>query len=324
MNVSILVPLDGSRFSAHALPVALDLVRRTGGVLHLAHVHAPPLPPTYFGELVIYDSHWEEQLREEARQLLREAATSVRGHGDVAVVTALLEGEVVPSLAGYADRHDVDTIVMTTHGRGGISRAWLGSTADGLIRQTHRPLLLVRPEGDDAPDQRADFRRILVPLDGSDVSEDVLEPALALARRTGAALVLLRVCTPVYVVGRPFAAPASVRLDSGEVDRKQEQAKRYLEGLAAQLGADGQQVETAVVLREQAAPAILDFAVETGADLIAMATNGRSGWSRLALGSVADKVVRGSPLPVMVLRPPAAAAAARAANAHVLEHPVTV
>lgn len=305
MPSSILVPLDGSPFSERALPLAVAILRKTGGVLHLAHVHASPLPPSYFGELAVYDTHWEEQLRMDERELLRQAAAQVRGTAGVSVVTALLEGEVVPGLAAYAERHDIDLIVMSTHGRGGISRAWLGSSADGLMRETVRPLLLIRPPADDAPDTpaNADFRHVLIPLDGSEISETILEPALELGRLTGAHFTLLRVSTPVYLVGRPFTAPSSAQVDGEGMDRKAAQSKEYLDEVASSLRERGVEVDTALVTGDLAATAILDFARHADVDLIAMATNARSGWGRLVLGSVADKVVRGAQLPVLVQRP---------------------
>jgi nucleotide-binding universal stress UspA family protein len=325
MTQNLLIPLDGSAFGEHAIAVGLDLVRRTGGVLHLAHVHSPPLPPTYFGELVVYDSQWEERVRGDEREYLRAAAGRLRDVPGVSVVSALLEGDVVPALSSYAERHDISLIVMTTHGRGGISRAWLGSTADGLLRHTHRPLMLLRPGDDGEPRAKdASFRTILVPLDGSDLAEEIIEPALALGRIAGARFTLMRACTPPHVAGRPFGATQASHLDTAELDRRREQAQEYLDGLATQIRAGDVEVDTMVVASEQAAPAILHAAESAGVALIAMATHGRGGWSRLAVGSVADKVVRGSSVPVLLLRPERVGSVPEDRSSQPVEYPLTV
>jgi nucleotide-binding universal stress UspA family protein len=325
MTQNLLIPLDGSAFGEHALAVGLDLVRRTGGVVHLAHVHSPPLPPTYFGELVVYDSQWEERIRADERDYLRAVAGRLRDVAGVSIVSALLEGEVVPALSAYADRHDISLIVMTTHGRGGISRAWLGSTADGLLRHTHRPLILLRP-GEDGAARAVDasFRHILVPLDGSDLAEDIIEPALALGRIAGARFTLMRACTQPHLVGRPFGATQAGHLDAAELDRQRAQAQEYLDGLATQIRAGGVEVDTTVTAGEQAAPAILQVADSAGVGLVAMATHGRGGWSRLAVGSVADKVVRGSSVPVLLLRPERARSLPEDRSSQPVEYPLTV
>jgi nucleotide-binding universal stress UspA family protein len=124
---------------------------------------------------------------------------------------------------------------------------------------------------------------------------------------TGATLILIHVIEPVFRLGEAILVPA-VEYDAEATRRAESDAMAYLQRLAARLRGEGSAVESAVVSGE-AVQTLLDEARGRGADLIALATHGRSGWKRLAFGSVADKIVRTSGLPVLVQRPPDEAAA---------------
>jgi nucleotide-binding universal stress UspA family protein len=192
---------------------------------------------------------------------------------------------------------------MTTHGRGGLERAWLGSVADALVRCCSVPILLLRP-GESTPDiaQVPQFKRILIPLDGSALAEQILAPALELGGLAHAEYTLLRAVEPFVLVGYAPVAQAS-RLDLKLTQEGLAEAQRYLDRVAERLRAAGRPPRTRALLAEQSAAAILDEARRQDADLIAMATHGRSGLARLLLGSVADKVLRGATLPVLMVRP---------------------
>ena len=211
--------------------------------------------------------------------------------------------QTVPDmLASYAATANSDLIVMTTHGRGGLERFWLGSVADALVRASPVPVLLVRPDEHHPAAQPPTFRKILIPLDGSALAEQVLEPALMLGAPMEAEYTLLHVVQPrVLVRWGAFTTPTD--LDFEATQRRQIDAQHYLERVARPLRATGKQVILRVVVAEQAAPAILEEARQHGIDLIAIATHGRSGLGRLLLGSVADKVVRRTDVPLLLYRP---------------------
>jgi nucleotide-binding universal stress UspA family protein len=146
------------------------------------------------------------------------------------------------------------------------------------------------------------FRHILIPLDGSGLAEQILEPALALGDLTQTAYTLLGVVEPLVVPGYAPLAQAAP-LDVQVTQMVQAEAQRYLDDLAQRLRAGGRQVHTRTLFAGQPAVAILDAARANGADLIALATHGRSGLARLLIGSVADKVRRGADMPVLLYRP---------------------
>lgn len=298
----ILVPLDGSPFSEHAVPVALDIARRTGARLHLVHVHEVAVAEVYPDGLPVFDERWDGALRAQEEDYLRSLAHRCMETGGISPVTELLEGPVQAAIASYASELGIDRIVMTTHGRGGISRAWVGSVADGLIRKAAVPILLIRPKEQIVDWRRgAEARHVLIPLDGSEMGEGILEPAVELGSLLGARFTLLRVVLPVPFAGGRHTAAAAFSEDA--VARSRQSAEEYLQRVAARLRERGLTVSTAAVVHTAPALGILDYAATGSVDMIAMATHGRGGWSRVALGSVADKVMRGTMMPVLLYRP---------------------
>ena len=298
----IMVPLDGSEVAERALPLAAELARRSGAPVELVHVHVPiPAEPIYVEGLPIFDEHLHPRRREHERAYLERLRA--RLEPDVSARISLLDGPIASTLASHARAASAWLVVLTTHGRGGIERAWLGSTADELARVSPVPLLLVRPES--APG--AVPRRILVPLDGSATSEGILPHAAALARVTGAEMVLFGVVRPIEAaVWLPEGALGGMAMPQADVlHRQQGAASAYLQEKARGLGAAGLPARARVEVAASVPAAVIAAADAERVDLIAMATHGRSGLARLALGSVADKVVRAGRIPVLLLRPPA-------------------
>jgi len=179
---------------------------------------------------------------------------------------------------------------MTTHGWSGFEHFWLGSVAESLLRLTHTPLWLMRP-GDSAARAAQPLRRILVPLDGSTHAEQVLLPAQRLAAVDGARLILAR----ALVCHQHSSDTATIR-------QKQE-IETYLKEIATRLETQGITIDIAVGTADQPARALLNLSRELQADAVALATRGQGGWQRLIMGSVADKIIRASPVPVLVVRP---------------------
>jgi len=302
MYHSIMTPLDGSTFSEHALPLALSIARRTGAVVRIAHVHTPIIALAYPGEYLALDAALDTQTRESERAYLEGLARRLAASWDVPITVALLDGlPVAGVLHDHARATGIDLVVMTTHGRTGLSRFWLGGVADTLARQATLPILLVRPR-DDALDLTHEqvIKHILIPLDGSRFAEQALERAVALGVPMQAEYTLLQAIDPL--LAGHTVPPYTVGLDEEQYEQIRTDAQNHLERVAEHLRAQSLQVRTSLVVA-QPASAILTYAREHGVDLIAMATHGRGGITRLLLGSVADKVVRGACTPVLLQRP---------------------
>jgi nucleotide-binding universal stress UspA family protein len=304
MLSTILVPLDGSPLAEQALPVAARLARATGAALHLAHVHvAASLDPISIEGMPVVDEQMRSLAAEHEQVYLERAATQI-ADASLKPQVARLEGPVAPTLASYARDIGAGLIVMTTHGRSGFAQLWLGSSADALVRVSDTPLLLLRP-GPDGQVADRPFRRVLAPLDGSALAEQILPHGAALAAIDGGEILALRIIDSLPV---PQAMPFSerFRLDEGTLARERAQAEQYLQGLAA--GLAPAQVMPVVREAPQPARAILELAAELGADLLALTTQGRGASSRKPISSVADKVLRGAALPLLILRPRASQA----------------
>jgi nucleotide-binding universal stress UspA family protein len=310
MYRSVLVPLDGSTFGEHALPLALSLARRAGAKLIVAHVHTP-LANIYAEGAYFPNDDLDVHNRAEKRAYLDSVVKRLASASEVSVTPTMLDGEIAASIKEHSAKAGVDLVVMTTHGRGPLARFWLGSVADKLIRQLPVPLLLVHP-GATAPDLGIEpvLKNILVPLDGSPLAERILGPATALGGLMGAKYTLLRVMMPMRAT-RFEPEGSSVTQVADSILRHLEEiqaglnkeAQTYLGGVAEKLRSRSLLVQTKVSIEEYPAEVILKEASSSSASLIALETHGRGGFSRLMLGSVADKVLRGSSVPVLVHHP---------------------
>ena len=297
MLKAILVPLDGSTTGEEALPVAEHLARRAGATLHLATVYVPPSALLLAGEAPAAAAALDDDARRRTEAYLERSADAARCAQGLSVTATLLEGPPAVALAHYARAHHMDLVVMTTHGRGGLSRWWLGSVADRLLRRTTVPVLLLPPR---AHPQAGEFHRILVAL-GGESDETVLEPAVGIAGLgSGTALHLVRVVPPSVPIMSPLTAfPAPARPDWAK--RREIEARTALARTASRLEGRGVQASTEVLAAENVAEAVLDQAGAMAADLIIVGTHGAGGVERLILGSVADKVIRGAGRPVLVV-----------------------
>lgn len=291
---TILVPLDGSPFGEQALPFAAGAALRTGAVLQLVHVHRSDTVET-----ITPDPRWDEAFRRQQEEYLAAVAREVSRRHGVEARTEVVTGTPVYTLVQWTEKPGADLVVMTTHGRSGISRLWLGSVADGMVRGAKIPVLLIRPDEDDSPDRpAAEFREVLVPLDGSRLSEQVLERVLALTGVQDVRYTLLHIVAPALRLDGK-----GLHVDEAREAELEARAAEQLAATARRLHERGPEVRYEVVAHPVPPQYIVEYAEEHSIELIAMTTHGRGGLSRLILGSVADKVLRASPVPLLLYRP---------------------
>lgn len=302
MFTSILVPLDRSALAEQALAQAAAIARAAKAELNLVLAHEPE-PGGGFD-----DAPWHASQRDAEEAYLQSTGDELASGSGVRVSYGVVTGEPVEAICARAREAQADLIVMTSHGRTGLSRAWLGSVADGVMRRSAVPVLMLRPaySARDKVAARQTFKKVLVPLDGSPNAEHMIAAATELARCGGGRLMLLRVVEPVpqvlVDVGVPYGMPTSVE-DEEATHALVDEATKDLARVVRTLKDDGfDRVDARVVIAPQVAQAILDCANGYQIDLVAMSTHGRDA-SRLLVGSVADKVLRGSHLPVMLQHP---------------------
>lgn len=297
----IIVPIEEG-VGLEALAPTRPLVRQLGCTLTLLHVHhpreAPPelegLPQFRFQGVV---ESWDERDQEaEAQEVewLRELAEAVAaGETGMAVTSRVVHAPLSRRL--HEDGESVLVVVVTDD----VHLEGLNATTRELIQGGEVPVLLMRPEHAMAP-----AGRILIALDGSSHSEEVLEPALELARATGARVSL------VEVVTRHTGLAGLLR--PGE--RSAESAERSLRRVRSEIPDEIGPVDARVVEMGNAAAGIVRETQSEEIGLVAMATHGRGGLRRFILGSVAESVVRASRVPVLLYRPAAVDAGVRPVN----------
>jgi nucleotide-binding universal stress UspA family protein len=291
-----MVPLDGSKFAETALPTALRITEKPGSSIELVMVQE--LGPVFAMEA------WEAAYPEAARTYLDELIVRLGDLGERKVESTVLMGRPAAELDVRARESETDLIVMATHGRGPVSRVWLGSVADELVRHTPSPVLLVRPDRREETEaaEKVSFEHVLIPMDGSPCAEAIVEVATSLGRSFGSRYTLLRIVRyPDELVSA--YVPGTIQMSQQVVDEGIRTSRDYLDEMSGKLRAEGFQIDTRVLVDSRPASAILSFAEDEEVDLIAMATHGRSGMSRAVMGSVTDKVVRGAHRPVLVVRP---------------------
>jgi nucleotide-binding universal stress UspA family protein len=303
MFSNVLVPLDRSSLAEQALGQAAAIARASQAAIDLVLVHEPLQLSGY------RDGALNDDMVKADEAYLDSVATELSSGASVPVTHAVLRGSPADMICARARETGANLIVMTSHGRTGLSRVWLGSVADAVVRRSTVPVLMLRPI--DKPADRVAarhlFHRILVPLDGSRLASEALEPAASLAQCSDASVVLLRMVQPVplvtpFDINQPFVYPPPIP-DAEATDQVVQEASRRLDEVARDLQErSGVKVEAKIVVAGRVAEDIIDFARGDDVDVIAMSTRGR-GASRLLLGSIADKLLRASALPMLLRRP---------------------
>lgn len=301
---SVAVPLDGSRFAESALRPAVRIARAAKARLRLVAVHEPHMALVPAADIPASGAPDDPELRSRLAEYMDGESTRLSGAGCGPVTDDVVDGLAGPALSEWITRSGVDLVVMATHGRGPLSRLWLGSVADHVIRHVSVPVLLLRPADGEEPGDQGMIRlgSALVPLDLSDESEAILESLKDFANLFDTHLTLLHVVEPFLgaAEGSP-SYPATVCEDL--VSRNLYEAQRHLDQIADRLREKGVRVATRVVQAAGIAGAVLNQLREPRFDFVALTTHGAAGLRRIVLGGVADKIVRGAHRPVLVLRP---------------------
>ena len=321
----ILVPLDGSPFGEHALPYAASIARRCGAVLHLTHVHLPPIVPSG-AETAVLPPAWFEMTREEKRSYMDVLAERLSREHDVRVETRIIDGGVATALEHQAVSCAAGLIVMSTHAHVGISRLWHHGVADQLSRDLPLPILLVRPE-EPPPDtdlsSEPELAHILLPLDGSPEAEGMIAHATRLGRAFAARYTLLRVIQLDPPVGQSLLGQEG-HLNQQRVHAEQVAARQYVNSVAERMRASGLEVETEIAIGGSVAEAVVTKVKESAGnpreriDLVAVETHPRNVMTRLLFRGTTDALLTDSPVPVLVFQSSAVAVPERAATVPVM------
>lgn len=309
MLQTILVPLDGSALAWQAVPVAARIAHASGGALHLLGVVTLPLDTLWLGVNPAQRlTHIEQEATARATTYLEQVAGSEELRGLV-VTTHVIEGSPAEAILEVAQQQHATLIVLCSHGETGLTRWRLGSVTLKVVRQSPVPVLVLRPEaaGTTAPLLAATHSvRVLVPLDGSLLAEEALEPAIALTHTLSAPTPGALHLTSVL----PFYQPEN----NGQLVQTVQEYLASLEHHIRESKEGANLILTSsLLLHIDVASALLALAETgkgmehvagfTGCDAIAMATYGRGSARRWELGSITERVLTVTRLPLLIVRP---------------------
>jgi nucleotide-binding universal stress UspA family protein len=298
----LLVPLDGSRLAECVLPASVSLAGHLHGEITLLHAMERGAPATAHGDRHLRLVSEAEAYLDGIAGLCRAEGVEVEPHVHPNEV-----GDVARSIVEHAEEMAADLVVLSTHGAGGARRVLFGSVAQQVLRRGVRPVLLIRPPDAFPAAGLPPFslRRLLVPLDGTPASQAALPIASRIARAYDADVMLLRIVPTLATVSGERASTALLvpTATAASLDLEEKDARRSLEGLARALRAEGLRASAAVG-RGNPAQGVLDGAAQAGAEMIAMATHGRTGLDAVFSGSVASRVVAKFTRPILLVRSP--------------------
>jgi nucleotide-binding universal stress UspA family protein len=292
MYERILAPLDGSDVGELMLPYVEELSDRLGLEAIMLHVCPPQLSSF---------SHKHDIYIEQVAQAVK---TRMKGRGLVRPM--LVAGNPNKEIVNCASHESIDIIAMMSRGQTGMKRKVIGSTADKVIRETNKPVLLIKPESPPAVREKGILSKILVPLDGSNISEVALSCVQELGSSTSDGkklqVTLLRIIPSDHYVVEGEAVVPRVPYREEEIEQLKIKAKSYLEEAGKGLSDNGVEMKYAVGVGK-AEEEIISFADSHDINLIAISTHGYSGFNRLFLGSVAERVMHETTTPLLLVKP---------------------
>ncbi|WP_424019201.1 universal stress protein [Halorientalis pallida] len=282
----ILLPTDGSEEATAVADVALEIA-----AAHDAAVHVLNVADTTRDSVTNVRGQIVDALVEEGERIVDDVGEQARNWG-VTVQTAVLQGDPSPTIVDYAAEYDIDLVVMPTRGRRGLERVLLGSVTERVIASAPVPVLVCNPGSEFAFTYPSE--RVLVPTDGSDAANRALSAGIDVADATGATLHLLTVAETASLGPDVRSASTTERLTETAEETIEDARTR-----AADAGVDS--LETAV-RQGQPYQEIRSFIDDEDIDLVVLGTGEASDFGRFLWGGVTSKLVRSSPIPVLMAR----------------------
>jgi nucleotide-binding universal stress UspA family protein len=282
----ILVSVDGSPLAEQALSQAAAVARAFDSEIHLLRVQEPETGTGGFSDSV----SWRLG-RAEVGSYLERLAERLR-RGGRRVETAFAEGRAADEILQAARERSADLIVLSTHGTTGQSRFNLGGTAQKVVSQAGRSVLIVRAsEGRGAEPAEALHERILVPLDGSQRAQWALGLSSSIARTLGSELLLVHAVDTRELQGQAPATPEEKELARLVAGRDRQRAQEYLGQMRSVLAGSGLAVRTLLLDSSNVAETLCQLARDERVSLVVMSAHGSSGAAPWAYGSVAERLI---------------------------------
>ncbi|MEF8851791.1 MAG: universal stress protein [Haloarculaceae archaeon] len=288
MYDNVLLPYDGSEGAAAVLHHAGEIAHWADATVQVIYV-----ADTTRDSVTVVEGRTVDALVRKGEDVVEEAAKTLDTLG-VEHDTDVVQGNPAPTVVDYAERYGQDLVVMPTHGRAGVSRYLIGSVSEKVVRLSSVPVLTVRMRTDESLE--FPYENILVPTDGSTAATHAAEHMLSLAASLDATLHVLSV-----VDDAPLGPDVRSTISG---NGSEETATDAVETVVSEAETRG--VMDIVRHIEHGTPVeeVLDCIESNDIHAVGMGTTGRRGTDRILLGSVAEKTVRSSPVPVITVAGP--------------------
>lgn len=283
MYDQLLVAVDGSDPATAALDHAIDIAAD-----HDARLHAITVANTNVPSLTRIGVDVVDALMQEGREIVDEARTRGETRG-VAVVSEVIQGEPAEIIVEYAERYEIDLVVMGTRGHRDLGEYVLGSTTDQVVNRTETPVMTVRSATEAS--HTYPYGAVLVPTDGSEPALRAVELGATIAAHHEGAVHLLFVVEQQSLGFETLSTAAVEKLEADAEDRLSDAAAIAEQQTAAEI--------TTAVVYGSVRSEIRSYSGTKDVDLIVMGTHGRTGLDQQLLGSITERVLRTAPVPVL-------------------------
>ena len=292
----LLVPVDFCHGCTNAFNLALSLAKKQNSKIYLSHIISDPqiIDPLYASD--IHQKMSFEEIKGKIEKEMGEVYIK-KARGISEIDTLITKGYAASEIVESAKKIEADLIVMATHARKILKHAFIGSIAEKVLRTSPCPVLTTKL-GNEINFDKFDVKNILVPVDFSEHSEKGFKLSVKLARLFNARIHILYVLQPIsfypYYYGEYFSS-------EGVIIKMEEEVKDRLESLIREKGEGYKDITYKIQIGEPFQD-ILEKGKSIKADLIVMGTHGRTGFSHLLMGSVAERVVRLAECPVLTVK----------------------
>ena len=299
---TILVPLDGSQLADCVLPHALAIARSFDAEVTLLHMLEKNQAGT---SAQLFDLlNW--QINKTKAALYLEKVKSRLQASKVRARIIIMEGLVADGITEYAQNQGIKLIVLSSHGRNGLTQLGISSITQKIILSTQTSLLIVRAHqyGDNSGElpETSLYQRILVPLDGSQRAENVLPIITQLARFHKSQVHLVQVVPMPEMARQMPPTPEDIDLSNRLVERNREEAERYLEQVKSRSYLEGIAVQTHLIISENAAVALHQLGEQEHVDMIALSAHGYSGDHQWPYGSMVNNFIMYGKVPLLIVQ----------------------
>jgi nucleotide-binding universal stress UspA family protein len=296
MFKNLLLPLDSSPLAEIVLPHALAIAQVSSAQVHLLHVLEQPSSGRRQNRVDPFD--WQI-LKAQVETYLNEVASRLE-KASLKVTVHLAEGNAAESVIEYAHSQAVDLILLSSHGQSGISGWNVSSVVQKIILRAYTSVMIMRAyQAGEGNLESAHYRRILVPLDGSQRAECVIPAATALARNQQCLLLLAHVVRQPEMPRRTPPSQEDIDLSNRITERNKQEAETYMADLATRLDVP---VETRLLVSPDVYGSLHQLSEQENVDLVMLSAHGYTGGMRWPYGNVVVSFVAYGSSPLLIVQ----------------------